>query len=189
MSRTRRAAAAFFVAALILISGPGAGAAGADPWRELGVERMGPFKAPDFTLDDVDGATVTLSELRGKVVFLNFWATWCPPCKEEMPSMEALHRKFASRGLVVLAVNDYESRDKAASFVKKHGYTFRVPVDPSGKVSEAYRAMLLPTTFIIDRRGMVIGKATGARRWDGPEAFELFGELLKARGPHSGESP
>ena len=150
-----------------------------DLWQEFGLTRIGPASAPDFTLEDVSGKKVSLKDLKGKVVVLNFWATWCPPCKEEMPSFSKLDSMLGKEGLAVVAINDYENKKKAVNFVKKNGWNFTVLIDESGKVSESYRASFLPTTFIIDRNGMAIGKAVGARDWASPAAIKIFRELLK----------
>ena len=149
-----------------------------DPWTALGIERIGPAEAPGFTLKDLDGKDHSLKDFKGSVVLLNFWTTWCTPCKEEMPYFEKLHKDFASKGLKVVAINDYEPRAKAVKYIKENPYTFLVLVNESGSVSENYRAVLLPTTFIIDGEGMAIGKASGLRNWSGPAAVKLIEELL-----------
>lgn len=165
------------LAAILLI--PGVSGAKGDLWQEFGLTRIGPSLAPDFTLEDINGKRVSLKDLKGKVVVLNFWATWCKPCKEEMPSFSKLDLMLGKKGLSVVAINDYENKKKAISFSKKHNYEFIVLIDESGKVSESYKASFLPTTFIIDRNGMVIGKAVGARDWASPAAIKIFEELLK----------
>lgn len=158
-------------------------AAGQDYWVDAGVVRIGdkkPVPAPDFTLSAFDGKKVSLKDFKGKAVFLNFWATWCPPCTIEMPSMEALHKRFKDKGLVVIAVNSEEDEKKVSKFIKKKGYTFLVLLDSYGSVSsDSYRAIGFPTTYLIDRHGMVVGKAEGAREWDSKESFRLIEEILK----------
>ncbi|MBI5047890.1 MAG: TlpA family protein disulfide reductase [Deltaproteobacteria bacterium] len=139
-----------------------------------------PVPAPDFTLNNLDGRRVSLKDFKGKVIFLNFWATWCTPCVIEMPSMEVLHKRYKDKGLVVLAVNSEEGVKKVSSFIKKKSYTFPVLLDSDGSViNNSYRAMGFPTTYLIDRSGMVIGKAEGAREWDSLESFKLIEEILK----------
>lgn len=158
-------------------------AAGQDYWADAGVARIDdkkPVPAPDFTLNTLDGKKVSLKDFKGKVVFLNFWATWCPPCVVEMPSMEALHKRFKDNGLVVIAVNSEETEKKVSKFIRKKGYTFLVLMDTNGSVtSDSYRAVGFPTTYLIDRKGMVVGKAEGAREWDSKEAFRLMEDILK----------
>ncbi|MFQ5830792.1 MAG: TlpA disulfide reductase family protein, partial [Candidatus Methylomirabilia bacterium] len=125
---------------------------------------------------------------RGKVVFLNFWATWCPPCRVEMASMERLHREFKDRGLAVLAVNFEESPKQVARFMKDFQLSFPTVLDVDATVALRYKVQGLPMTFFIDRNGKMVGSATGARDWASPEAKALIRSLLDAR-PHSLSSP
>ncbi|MEH6942280.1 thiol-disulfide oxidoreductase ResA [Bacillus sp. JJ722] len=113
-------------------------------------------EAPDFVLTDLEGKKHQLSDYRGQGVFLNFWGTWCPPCKEEMPYMENQYQKYKDNGVQVLAVNIEESEVVVSSFVKKHGLTFPVPMDRDGRVNDAYGVFNLPVTFLIDKNGIVI---------------------------------
>ena len=144
----------------------------------LGLEEMY-ANAPPFTLKDLRGRDVSLKDFRGKYVLLNFWATWCPPCEAEMPALEEVHKRFSGRGLEVVAINDYEKPSKAIKFVKRGGYTFLVLVDEPGKTSEAYKAMVLPVTFIIDPEGMVIARAVGYKDWAGDGFINYFEGLIK----------
>ncbi|MEK7841755.1 MAG: redoxin domain-containing protein [Deltaproteobacteria bacterium] len=158
-------------------------AAGQDYWADAGVVRVGkkkPVEAPDFALNALDGKKVSLKGFKGKAVFLNFWATWCPPCTIEMPSIETMHKRFKDKGLIVVAVNSEEGEKKVSKFIKKKGYTFLVLLDTDGSVtSDSYRTVGLPTTYLIDRQGMVVGKAEGAREWDTEESIRLIEEILK----------
>ncbi len=115
------------------------------------------FSAPDFTLDVLGGGQVTLSDLRGKVVVVNLWASWCPPCRAEMPAIENVYRVYKDQGLVVLGVNTtfQDSEADAAAFVQNFGLTFPVPLDRTGAVSARYLLRGLPTTFFVDRRGVI----------------------------------
>jgi peroxiredoxin len=113
--------------------------------------------APDFSLHTLDGRVVALSDYRGRVVLLNTWATWCPPCLAEMPDLEAYYRQHQDDGFVVLAVNDGESPGAVAAFVEERGFTFPVLLDPEGVVLDAYDVRGLPTSFFIDREGVVRG--------------------------------
>jgi peroxiredoxin len=153
----------------------------ADAWREMAIERIGPSAAPEFTLPNTEGKKFALKDFKGRYVLLNFWATWCPPCVEEMPSLGRLNSVYGKNGLSVVAINDYESKEKAAKFIKRNDIGFLVLVDPSGKVSESYRATVLPTTFIIDRDGRAIGKAMGMRDWASPAAMRFFNDLLNGK--------
>lgn len=134
--------------------------------------------APDFSLDDVNGGAVSLSSYRGKVVFLNFWATWCGPCRDEMPSMERLHRQLGSRGLAMLAVNAKESRQQVANFMKAHGLSFPALLDPNGRVSALYKVWGLPATFLIDADGRTIGMKSGAKDWGAHDVVSVLKILI-----------
>jgi thiol-disulfide isomerase/thioredoxin len=108
--------------------------------KKLGIERPErTTTAPDFALDDLTGKRVTLKEQRGKVVFLNFWATWCAPCIQEMPTMEKLHQDLGKQGLVILAINFQETPDQVKEFFGEHNFTFTALLDRDGKVFERYR--------------------------------------------------
>ena len=115
------------------------------------------FSAPDFTLTTLDGSEVTLSALRGQAVVVNFWASWCLPCRVEMPAIEQVHRAYEDLGLVILAVNmtSGDSRQDAAAFVEEYGLTFSIPLDLDGSVSSRYEVRGLPTTYFIDTEGVI----------------------------------
>lgn len=117
--------------------------------------------APDFTLQSDDGQTITLSDLRGQVVVLNFWATWCPPCRAEMPALEEVYQARREDGLVVLAVDQAESQSQVSAFREELALTFPLLLDPGYVVSDEYRIRLLPSTFFIDRAGVIRGVVYG----------------------------
>jgi peroxiredoxin len=139
-------------------------------------------KAPvtDFSLKLVDGRTVTLDALKGKVVFLNFWATWCPPCREEMPSMEILYRRFRDQGLELIAVDIMESSKAVSAFLSDNDLSFPAALDANGRVSNRYGIQAIPATFIIDRDGKIILYTVGGRNWNTPAIIAAFEELLKS---------
>ena len=129
-----------------------------------------------------EGGPLALSDLRGKTVFLNFWATWCEPCLEEMPAMERLAQTYRARGLVVLALSaDREGASVVRPFIKRHGLTFQVGLDPTQAVARSYRVWALPSTFILDRTGARVFQAQGARDWTGAPAFAFFDAFLNRR--------
>ena len=128
-----------------------------------------PFPASDFSLQGENGKTYRLSDYRGKVVVLNFWATWCPPCRLEMPSLERLWQKVKGHGIVVLAVNVGEDSDTIFEFSGNVPSTFAIPMDSHGEVIKQYRVTGLPTTYIISPDGMVTHRAVGSREWDSAE--------------------
>lgn len=138
-------------------------------------------KAAPFKLTDLQGDLVTMADLRGKVVFLNIWATWCAPCREEMPSMEKLYERLhGDKGFVMLAVSqDTSSSEEVMAYVKKHGYHFDVLLDPKNAVAEAYNVSGVPETFIIDREGRIVAHHSGAFDWSQPSIQDALEELLK----------
>ena len=121
------------------------------------------FSAPDFSLELLGGGQVTLSELRGKVVLVNLWASWCPPCRAEMPAIERVYRSYKDLGLVVLGVNttNQDSESAAASFVQEMGLSFPIPLDRSGAVSASYNLRGLPSSYFIDRQGIIRSVVVG----------------------------
>ena len=135
--------------------------------------------AADFTLTDMEGNQVSLSQYRGKVVILNFWATWCPPCREEMPSMERLYRDYKDQGLVILAVNVDDNGKKAVGrFLQKTPHSFPILLDSESLVRNSYGVFRFPESFIIDRNGIVVKKIIGARDWMSGPTFDLINFLL-----------
>ncbi|MFC4767313.1 thiol-disulfide oxidoreductase ResA [Effusibacillus consociatus] len=112
--------------------------------------------APDFTLTDLNGKAVSLSDLKGKVVLLNFWGTWCEPCRKEMPALQAAYEKYKDKGLVILGVNIGESKVSAKGFTDRYGVTFPNVLDTDRKVTlDSYKVKPIPTSFFIDRQGIV----------------------------------
>ncbi len=135
--------------------------------------------AQDFELPTLSGEYVRLSDHRGKIVFLNIWATWCPPCREEMPSMESLYRRLKGRDFEILAVSiDREGGKAVRPFVSKNGLTFPVLLDPENKISRLYGLTGVPETFIIDKNGVVIKKVIGAQNWAIREWLDYFDRIV-----------
>ena len=136
--------------------------------------------APNFTLKNLDGKEINLNQFRGKHVLINFWATWCGPCKIEMPSLEALYERFKDRNFVLLAIsNDMFGANIVKPFVKAHKINFPVLLDQRLKVSNAFGVVSLPTTFMIDPQGKIIGALFGAEDWATPSNILYFENLLK----------
>ena len=138
--------------------------------------------APDFALNDLNGETRKLSDYQGQVVFLNFWATWCKPCQEEMPSMERLHQDLEaefSDSFVMLAVSIDKSADDIPAFMAKHKLTFPVLHDRWGKVDRIYKIMGVPETYIIDQTGVLVEKVVGPRDWNVAQNIQGMIDLLK----------
>ncbi|MEN8206217.1 MAG: TlpA disulfide reductase family protein [Pseudomonadota bacterium] len=136
--------------------------------------------APDFTLEDMDGETYKLHGYRGKVVLVNFWATWCPPCRKEMPALEALYRKLGGDSFTVLAVNQWEDPDHVFAYTGELNVfpTFPILFDPESRISAEYGVKGLPTSFLIDKKGRLAYRAVGGRAFDHPEVERLIRTLL-----------
>ena len=118
--------------------------------------------APEIVLKDLQGRDVKLSDLSGKVVLVNFWATWCKPCKEEMPAMQASYDKLRDKGFVVLAVNELEDTARVAEHIRTHGHTFEVVMDHNNQVANVYGVVGLPASFLIDPQGIVRERIAGS---------------------------
>jgi len=111
--------------------------------------------APDFTLTDLEGNSVRLSDSRGKVVFINFWATWCPPCRAEMPDIEAIHQEYKNKGVVVIGVDLYEDENVVRQYVQQGGYSWTFVIDNTGEVAINYGITGIPTSFFLDKEGII----------------------------------
>ncbi len=135
--------------------------------------------AEDFTLPLADGSQFRLANQRGKVIMINFWATWCGPCREEMPAMERLWRHQKDQGFVLVAVSLDANTDAVAPYVKQLGLTFPVALDPKMDAGNVYGVRALPSSFIVDRRGKVVALALGPRHWDGDAGQSLIEGYLR----------
>jgi thiol-disulfide isomerase/thioredoxin len=140
------------------------------------VDRVAP---PPLALGDLNGKTHKLAAYKDKVVLLNFWATWCPPCREEMPSMQRLKEKMAGRPFVMLGVNSGESSAELDEFLKVIKVDFAILLDPDSAVTKRWKVYGLPTSFLIDRQGRVRYSLTGTTEWDGEEAVSLVEDLMR----------
>ncbi|MGH2650458.1 MAG: TlpA family protein disulfide reductase [Actinomycetota bacterium] len=150
--------------------------AGEDPFQRLDLIRAkSPTPAPDFTVPSLTGRPLSLADFRERVVLLNFWATWCPPCREEMPSMERLYQRYKDRGFTILALSIDRNVGAVPGFVERFRLTFPIGLDPES----AYQMRALPTTVLIDRVGQVTALAVGARDWDSPAAHAVVETLLR----------
>jgi peroxiredoxin len=166
-----------FLAALLLAI-PVA-ATGADPADALGVQVAGEVvDAPEFSLADLTGKKVRLRELRGKLVLLNFFATWCGPCREEMPGMERLFRSHQDAGFVVVAVNMQESVKTVRPFAERLKLSFPIAMDADGTVTREYGVRALPVTFLIGRDGRIRWRALGGRDWESVKSRKYFAQLV-----------
>ena len=162
-----------------------AGAAGSQQQElERLFKNIGVLKIPHATrpveiqLKDVFGNTVRVSDYRGKVVFLNFWATWCAACVVEMPSMEKLHRLLKDKNFVMIAINVQESDAQVKAFFEKLKLSFTTLLDINGEVAGGFAVNALPTTYILDKAGRIVGAAIGPREWDSRASIALFEHLI-----------
>jgi peroxiredoxin len=138
------------------------------------------YLAPDFALPSLDGQTVRLSDLRGKAVLLNFWATWCSPCRQEMPTIEKVYQDSKSRGLAILAVSlDAGSKSVVKSFMQELKLEFPVLLDPEMEVLRIYRMVGIPASFLIDKQGIIRHREVGYRNWTDPESRRLLEAILR----------
>ncbi len=143
---------------------------------------------PGIAPPPIDGTTaedkhLALAALRGNVVIVNFWATWCAECRPEMPALERLHRQYGSRGLTLIGVNARENVPTITRFMKDLGLTFPTVVDHDGRINTLYGVIAVPATFLIARDGRAVAFAVGPREWTGPPARALIEELLKEPRP------
>lgn len=140
-----------------------------------------PVAAPDFTLEDMDEELHSLKDLRGKVILLNFWATWCPPCRREMPSMERVYQKLSGEDFTVIAINQMEDGDHVFAYIGQLEVdpTFMILFDKESKVSKSYRVNGLPTTYLIDKQGKIRYRAIGGREFDHPEVEKQIRQLMQ----------
>ena len=139
-----------------------------------------PVDAPDFRLQDMDENNFSIKDFRGKVVLVNFWATWCPPCRREMPSLERLYQKLKDKDFIVLAINQFEDPDHVFAYTGQLGTdpTFPILFDRDSKIAEAYKVAGLPTTYLLDKQGKIRYRAVGGREFDHPEVEKIIHALM-----------
>jgi len=150
--------------------------------KSIGLTKPPFTRAPEFNLRDAGGGITSLNGNRGSLMLLNFWATWCGPCREEMPSMEQLSRSFGGQGFTILAVNQRENAAQVSRFMKTNGLNFRAPLDTDGRVAASYRVYGIPATYLIDGNGQAIGMKSGSRDWAAREVIEVFRKLISDGG-------
>ena len=150
---------------------------------DMGVELISSRTASvEVLLEDVNGTEIDIADFRGNIVFLNFWATWCPSCVTEMPSMENLHRKFKEKDLAVVAVSVQDSVTAVKQFFKRNQLTFTALLDSAGKTVPGFGIRAIPTTFLLDKSGRIFGRIMGPREWDSRESVAMFQHLLAEPG-------
>lgn len=173
---------ALIVVVLLLIGGSlylGTASSSKPDYKPVAVAEIGDV-APDFLLEDTEGNKVSLADLRGKAVLVNFWATWCPPCRAEMPSMDKLNQAMAGEDFVMLAINVEENgREVIPGFLAKSPHSFTVLYDDKGIVQDHYGVYRFPESFVIRKDGVIDDRVTGAIDWAHPETIQYFKELAK----------
>jgi len=181
-SRTHRL---LLIVALVLFSSMLSAESGtqAKPWYSDGLEKLGftvfpkPQAVDDFTVRAVDGSSTRLSGQKGKIVLLNFWATWCPPCRAEMPAIEKLWAKTKDKAFTVMGISVGEEPGTVKDFIAREKYTYPLFVDPSGALGSAFGARSIPTTYVLDKTGQAIAGKIGGAPYDSAEAIAFFAEL------------
>lgn len=147
------------------------------PTAALAGQTLQPFSgtvdAPEIILNNLDGEEITLADFKGKVVIVNFWATWCPPCRTEMPSMQRAWQQLRDNDVMMLAVHVGGNTDQVWEFVSEYALEFPILMDVTSQVSRSWPMRGLPTTFVIDPQGQIAYMAIGGREWDDPELLEL----------------
>lgn len=172
IQQTRKALALFFFIMVTLITSCGPSD---EQSRVMAIKDQ---PAPDFMLTDLRGGEWQLSDLRGKLVFINFWATWCPPCIQELPSMNALNKRMDAASFQMLTILYNDRPELGQSMVNKSGYTFPVLIDPDSSVGKQYGLTGVPETFIVDPQGILREKFIGPFAWNSREAVEMLEKYL-----------
>ncbi len=179
----RKIASFLFALLFVLSVSPPAHSEGDELFSKIGIQPMkDKRKAPDCSLEALSGERIQLKALKGKMIFLNFWVTWCGPCKEEMPSMEALYQQFKEKEFIFLTISvDYEDKKKVKEFIDRHHYLFPVLIDPECLTLELFAVKAIPTTFLINKKGMMIGRAVGPKNWKSPEVVSILNLLVEKK--------
>ena len=180
IKRARQEIAGFLIAIVAILGAPRENLAAApDMLGKLNLSTYPrPTKPPEFNGSTIDGRTVSLASLGGKVVLINFWATWCQECRPEMPMFERLHREFAAQGLSVIGINAREGTAAIRAYAKELRLTFPLVLDPKGEINAVYGVIGLPATFLIGRNGRALARAVGPRDWSSASAKEIIQALL-----------
>ena len=193
MARARKMALLFILAPVVIVAiWAFAARLTSVPGREESLPPVAAGRpAPQFTFPLFSGGTSSLSDYRGKLVLVNVWATWCPPCIEEMPDLQNLYAQMKTEGLPfgILGVSiDALGGDVVQKWVDRFRLTFPILLDPRGKIKKLYRTTGVPETFIVDPQGLLVQKIIGPRKWDEPRMVSYLKKILRERGPEKGGS-
>ena len=146
-----------------------------------GFRQLDPVAPPDLALKALTGEIRNLNDYKGKVILVNFWATWCPPCRREMPSMQRLKEKMSGRSFVILGVDSAEQREEVEEFLKLVKIDFPILLDPDTAATRRWKVFALPTSFLVDRKGKVRYSISGPTEWDEGEAVQIIESLLQEK--------
>ncbi|MCX8014200.1 MAG: TlpA family protein disulfide reductase [Rectinema sp.] len=176
----------FALIALILVAEPRqVSAAESRPWYAPRLEALGfyvfdkPFSQPNFTVTSLSGGLVPRTSTKGTITLLNFWATWCPPCKQEIPTIQRLHEAMKGEKFQIMAISVGEPLTTVKPFVEQNKITFPVYLDPKNQLSATYASRGIPTTYILDKNGDFIAGIIGSFEYDNPEFMKVIKELAK----------
>ncbi|WP_455221219.1 peroxiredoxin family protein [Kaarinaea lacus] len=164
-----------FIYGIVLVFAGAVYADGTQPLHSV----PGTPPAPHFSLKDINGKSYDLADYRGKVVIVNFWTTWCPPCRFELPAMERAYQLFKQQGIEILAINVGEDADTIFTFTVDYPVTFPLLMDLDSQVINNYPVIGLPTTYVIDAQGRLVYRAIGTREWDDPALVQTVLDLKK----------
>jgi len=169
---------AFFIGCLLLFK-----SVQAEEGLSYHLSPVSPQQAKNFTLADMDNQKHSLKDYLGKVVMINFWATWCPPCRQEMPSMEALYQRFKTKGFTILAINQWETPDRVFVYTGEFSLppTFPILFDQKGEIADMFTVKGLPTTILVNKKGQVVYRAIGGRDFNHPEVDRIILALINEK--------
>lgn len=154
-----------------------------DTFNSLKIQLTDPsYPVIDFMLKNLQGEKLSPKDFRGKFLWINFWASWCGPCRAEMPSMQKIWEKFGGKNFALLAINLREKKEPVYSFVKNNGYTFPVLLDKTGEVASSYGVKAIPTSFFAGPEGKIVGVAVGAREWDNEKFYSFLKDVSGTSG-------
>ncbi|MGE5893593.1 MAG: TlpA family protein disulfide reductase [bacterium] len=165
----------FFIVLMLLVCSVPVYGEHTSPWK---LDDLTGFPAPDFNLATLDGKSYTLADFRGRVIFLNFWTTWCPPCREEIPDLNELSKKYNKKDFVIVAISTDISPRTLTDFLKKYPVEYLVLHDPESKAARNYKAYSLPASFLIDRNGKIVERFLGSEKWMGRDFLKKIDSLL-----------
>lgn len=149
------------------------------PTPPVGILKLTPFPVPNMQLQDIDGESFNIKETKGHWVFVHFWASWCGPCRKEMPAIQKMYKKLEKQGLKIALINTAEDEDTIFNFIGIYAPDIRALMDSDGQITEKWKPRGLPATYIVDRKGMVQYQALGGRPWNNQEHINFLIKLIQ----------